>query len=122
MRKLLSKPKDRVATEDKNNIVYENDCSNCETVYFSELKRSLKSHSDENKRCVRNCNSDKNEIAKQCWEAHHNFNWDQKKVIDRKIPMKIPMKIKENIHSLKNPNHINKVSYMLTEIWLPNLR
>ena len=36
--------------------------------------------------------------------------------------MKIPMKIKENIDSLKNPNHINKVSYMLTEIWLPNLR
>ena len=30
LRKLLCKPKDRVATEDKNNIVYEIDCSNCE--------------------------------------------------------------------------------------------
>ena len=29
MRKLLCKPKDRVATEDKDNIVYEIDCSNC---------------------------------------------------------------------------------------------
>ena len=29
LRKLLCKPKDRVATEDKNNIVYEIDCSNC---------------------------------------------------------------------------------------------
>ena len=28
LRKLLCKPKDRVATEDKNNIVYENDCNN----------------------------------------------------------------------------------------------
>ena len=28
LRKLLCKPKDRVATEDKNNIVYEIDCSN----------------------------------------------------------------------------------------------
>ena len=27
LRKLLCKPKDRVATEDKNNIVYEIDCS-----------------------------------------------------------------------------------------------
>ena len=25
------------------------------------------------------------------------------------------------IHSSKNPNHINKISYMLPEIWLPNL-
>ena len=32
--KLLCKPKDPVATEDKNNIVYKIDCSNCQAVYF----------------------------------------------------------------------------------------
>ena len=47
--KLLCKPKDRVATENKNNIVYEIDCSNCEAVYFGESKQSLKSRSDEHK-------------------------------------------------------------------------
>ena len=47
------------------------------------------------------------EIAKHCWEADHNFNWDQKKVIDRESRL-IPRKIKETIHSLKNPNGINK--------------
>ena len=26
---------------------------------------------------------DKNEITKHCWEADHNFSWDQKKVVDR---------------------------------------
>ena len=36
LRKRLCKPKDRVATEDKNNIVY--DCSNCQAVYFGESK------------------------------------------------------------------------------------
>ena len=41
MRKLVCKPKDRVATEDKNNIVYKIDCSNCQAVYFGESKRSL---------------------------------------------------------------------------------
>ena len=121
LHKLLSKPKDRVATEDKSKIVYEIDCSNCEAVYFGEFKRSLKLHSDEHKRSVRNCDCDKNEIAKQCWEADHNFNYDQKKVIDRESRL-IPRQIKKSIHSLKNPNHINKVSYMLPEIWLPNLR
>ena len=90
MRKLLCKRKDRVATEDKNNI--------CEAVYFGESKRSLKPHSDEHKRSVRNCDCDRKEIAKHCWEVDHNFNWDQKKVIDRESRLN-QRKIKETIHS-----------------------
>ena len=35
--KLLCKPKDQVATEDKNKIVYQIDCSNCEAAYFGLL-------------------------------------------------------------------------------------
>ena len=121
LRKLLPKPKVRIATEDKNNIVYEINCSNCEAVYFGESKQSLKSRSDEQERFVRNCNCKKNEIVKHCWEADHNFSWDQKEVVDRESRL-IPRKIKEIMHSLKNPNYINKISYMLLEIWLPNLR
>ena len=63
LRRLLCKPKDRVATEDKNNIVYEIDCRNCEAVYFGESKRSLKWRSDERKRSVKNCDCDKTEIV-----------------------------------------------------------
>ena len=29
LRKLICKPKDRVAAEDKNSVLYEIDCSNC---------------------------------------------------------------------------------------------
>ena len=67
LRKLLCKLRDPIATEDKNNIAYDIDCSNCQAVYFGESKQSLKSRSDEHKRSVRNCDSDKNEIAKHCW-------------------------------------------------------
>ena len=121
MCKLLCKPKDQVATKNKNNIVYEIDCNTSEAVYFGISKQSLKWPSDEQKRSVRNCDCDKNEIAKHGWETNHNFNMDQKKVADRESRL-IPRKIKETIHSLKNRNHINKISYMLSEIWLPNLR
>ena len=38
---------------------------------------------------------DKNENAKHCYEADHNFNWDQKKVIDRES-RSIPRKVKES--------------------------
>ena len=55
------------------------------------------------------CDCDRDEIAKHCWKADHNFTWDQKKDIDSKNRL-IPWKIKETIHSLKNPNHINKIS------------
>ena len=120
LRKVLCKLKHRVATEDKNNIVDEIDCSNCQAVYFGESKRSLKSRSDEHKRSVRNYNCDKNEITKHCWEADHNINWGQEKGIDKESRL-IPRKIKETIHSLNNSNHINKISYMLPEIRLNNL-
>ena len=96
--RLLCKPKDRVVAEDKNNVIYEIDCSNCQVVYSGESKRSLKSRSDEHERSFRNCDFVKNEIAKHCWEADHNFNWDQKKVIDRESRL-IPRKIKETNHT-----------------------
>ena len=47
-------PEDKKNTENKNNIVYDIDFSNCETVYLSECKRSLKSRSNEHKRSVKN--------------------------------------------------------------------
>ena len=48
-------------------------------------------------------------------------SWDQKKVVVRESRL-IPRKTKETIHSLKNPNHINKSFHMFPKIWLPNLR
>ena len=53
----------------------------------------------------------KNGITKNCWEADHNFSWNQKKDLDRESRL-IPRKIKETMHFLKNPNHINKITYM----------
>ena len=76
LHKLLDKPEDQVATEDKSNIVYEVDCINCEVVYFGESKRF-----HEHKRSVRSCHCDKNEIEKHYRETNHNFTWDQKKVV-----------------------------------------
>ena len=83
--------------------------------------KSLEFHSGEYKRSVRNCDCDKNEIAKHCWDADHIFLWDQKNVIDEESRLR-PRKIKETIHYLKNPNHINKISHMLPEIRLRNLQ
>ena len=75
--KLLYKLKDWIATEGKSNIVYEIEYSNWKATCFGEFKQSLKSRSNEHKRSVRNCNCEKNKIAKHCWEADHNLIWNQ---------------------------------------------
>ena len=109
LRKLLCKPKDWVATEYKNNIVYEISCASCEVVFFDDPERSLKSLSDKHKRSFRNCDLEKDGIVKHCWEADHNFSSDQKKVFDFES-RSISETIKETIGSLKNLNQINKIS------------
>ena len=76
LRKLPCKLKDRVATKDKSNIVYEIDCSYCKAVYFGESRRSLKSRYNEHKRSARNCNCESYEIAKHVLEPDNNFSWD----------------------------------------------
>ena len=58
-------------------------------------------------------NYEKNKTEIDCWEADHNFSWDRKKSVDRENNL-IPRKIKETIHVLKNPNHINKIFYMVS--------
>ena len=78
-------------------------------VTVKQSKHPLKYISDEHKRSVRNCDCEKNGIAKHCWEADNNVSWEQKKVVDRESRL-IPKKIKETIHSLKNLNDINKIS------------
>ena len=96
VRKLLCKPKDWLATEDKNNIVYEIDCTNCKSVYFGEFKRSQCSNLNIAFRWAqRFCQElwlKKNEITKHCWEADHNFSLDQKEVVDRESKL-IPRKL-----------------------------
>ena len=91
LRKLLCKPKDRVATEGKYNIVYEIDCSNGQKVY---VHMNTCSRSHKHKRYVINCDCENNEIAKHCWEADHNFSWGQMKLVNRQSRF-IPRKIKE---------------------------
>ena len=67
----------------------------------------------------KNCNCEKNEITKHCWKADPKFSCDQKKVADTESRL-IPRKIKETIHSSRNPNHCNEISYMFPKIWFPN--
>ena len=51
--------------------------------------------------------------------VNNNFSQDQKMAVDNKSWL-TPRNNKETIHSMRNPNHINKIPHMLPEILLPN--
>ena len=95
-----------MTTKNKSNIVYKTDYSNCEPINFDESNRSLKLPSEEHKISARNCDSEKNEIAKHSWNKDHNITLEEKKVADKES-RSIPRKINEILDSLKNPNYIN---------------
>jgi len=121
LRKNLSKPKDIVPMEQRNNIVCKIPCRDCNATYIGESKRSFKVRSSEHIRAVRNVDTDKNEIADHCWKYDHEMKWDDKKVIDTEQYV-YARKIKETIHSIVDTNHINSISYNLPDIWIPNLQ
>ena len=121
LRRQLSKPKDTIPLDKRNNVVYKIPCKDCSATYIGESKRSFGVRYKEHNRAVRNGDTDKNEIADHCWENDHEMNWDERKVIDTEAYIK-DRKIKETIHSLKDENHINSISYILPNIWIPNIR
>ena len=121
LRKSLSKPKDKVPLDKQNNIVYQIPCNDCPATYIGESKRTFDQRSKEHKRAVKNGDTEKNEIADHCWSQNHSMNWENRKIIDRET-YTTARKIKETIHSIADNNHINSISYVLPDIWLPNLQ
>ena len=107
--------------EKKSNVVYQIPCNVCEAVYIGETKRTLLQRVQEHKRAVRNADTEKNEIADHSWTKDHQFNWNEKKIIDQEKAW-IARKITETIHSIENDKHINSTSYNLADIWLPAVR
>ena len=113
LRKILCKPKDRLATEDKNNIVYEIDCSNFKAVYFSEPKRSLKSQ-------FRIAIVIRMKLQNTVRKHKHlpcklQLGSEESCSEGKQVNSQEDQRNHTTIHSLKNTNHINKIFYMLPE-------
>ena len=69
---------------------------------------------------MKKCDIDKNEIAEHCWNNDHQFDWDNKSILDRE-KFTTAKKIKETIYSKKEKS-INRISYGLPDIWIPALQ
>ena len=70
---------------------------------------------------VRAADTRRYETADHCWKYNHDFDWENKKIMDYEANT-TTRKIKETIHSLSNNNHINGISYRLPHIWFLALK
>ena len=122
LRKQLSKPKDKVPLDDRNNIVYKIPCSDCNASYIGETKRSFSVRKKEHESNVRNGHTETSKVAKHCWSNDHRMNLDEMKVIDSE-PYTWSRKVKETIHSIREGEnrYFNDISYHLPAIWIPNI-
>ena len=119
LRSLLSKPKDPIPKEDRNNAIYQLNCKDCEAVYVEETKRTLNIRAEEHITAIKSA-SKKSHTAEHCWKYNHDFGWKHKKVLDFEKNW-ITRTIKESIYSEANEHHINGISFKLPNIWKPIL-
>ena len=81
LRSLLSKPKDHIPKEDRNNAVYQLNCKDCEAVYVGETKRTLNIRAEAHITAIMSA-SEKSHTAEHCRKYNHDFDWQHKKVLD----------------------------------------
>ena len=99
LRTLLSHAKDPVPSEQRNNIVYNYDCKDCEAVYFGESKRTIAQRTKEHTRAVRAADTRRYETADHCWKYKHDFDWENKKIMDYETNTTTRKIKKQFIHS-----------------------
>ena len=75
---LLSRAKDPVLSEERNNIVYKYDFEDCEAVYFGESKRTVAQRTEEHTRALRAADTRRNETADHCLKYNHDLDWENK--------------------------------------------
>ena len=78
---LLSKPKDSIPKEDRDNAVYQLNFKDCEAVYVGETKRTLNIRAEEHITAIKSA-SKRSHTAGHCWKYYHDFDWEHKKVLD----------------------------------------
>ena len=123
LRKQLSKPKDKVPINDRNNIIYKIPCNDCNASYIGETKRPFGVRKKEHQGNVKNGQTEKSNVARHCWSKDHKMNWDEMKIIDTDSYI-WSRKLKETLHSIREGegNYFNDISYQLPEIWIPNIK
>lgn len=104
---LFTKLKTKIPTDYQTHCIYEIPCNNCDGKYIGQTMQYLHKRINQHKNSVKhvtNCNE--TALSKHAKTEHHNFNFEQTKIIDKEQNNKSRMFL-EMIHIKRNKNSIN---------------
>ena len=102
----LCHPKDKILDQDKNEIIYEIKCKDCDAQYIGETGKELNKRVTEHKNAVRR--KDRlSKIYNHCSSTQHEFDFDNSRVLNRHKYDK-NRRVLESFYSHVNQNSINR--------------
>ena len=80
---VFRKPNDRIVESEKNGLVYEIPCCDCNEVYMGETGRSLKTRKREHFDAVKRINLKKSPLCQHIVDFNHFVAWDEAKILKK---------------------------------------
>lgn len=99
--KIYTKTKDQINKNDKNNVVYQVKCDNCNKTYIGQTSKKLNTRLNQHKTYIRKT-APHSALASHSIDTGHTFSFEETKIIDQDNK-KLKREIKEACHI-----HINK--------------
>lgn len=113
---LIGLGKDKLENLEKNNIVYQIDCKNCDASYIGQSLRKLRFRVNEHRRAVNKKNIS-SALAKHVLETGHSINFKKPKILDSENNLQLRLFSEMlNIHYQKN-----NINYMKDTQFLKNI-
>lgn len=110
--------KDTVPDEKKKGIVYLISCSDCDSRYVGETKRSVKVRVAEHERHTRSGRTTESAVAEHVWNCDHKIKWDKVKILDMAQNWQ-ERRVKEALHiAMIKPDLNRDVGLELSAHWL----
>ena len=113
IRNIIKKPKDKINKEDTKGIIYQIKCKDCDSVYYGQTSRALKTRVKEHAKAI--ATLDKNSLlAKHHILNNHEIDLQSARIVDRSSAWRQRL-ILEAWHSMRDEHAINE------HISLPNV-
>ena len=106
--------------EERNGVVYEVPCADCDRIYIGETSRSLKDRVKEHRYAVKTGNMN-NGIAAHAWNSEHQVDWEAARIrLQEQHYWR--RKVLEAIHIRKTKRTSNlDIGLSINSIWIPVL-
>ncbi|KYQ50018.1 hypothetical protein ALC60_10894, partial [Trachymyrmex zeteki] len=99
--------KDKIKKEEKSNVVYKINCSNCKASYVGQTKRKLITRLKEHKANIKKPCTELTVVSQHQLKHNHKFDWDDTIILNSEVSY-YKRTVSEMIHIKKQDLGLNK--------------